>query len=116
MGYQSPGLLPQVNIRQGRLEQAIKLLALESPAPIAKQGSKWQLTPSLLSNEFWERVERLTALRHQEQRQMQEYIELESGHMEFPHPSFGWGPWGDEAAKSVSPNGCCEPKDNPGSH
>ena len=82
-GLSIPGLLPQVNIRQGRLEQAIKLLALESPAPIAKQGSKWQLTPSVLSNEFWERVERLTALRHQEQRQMQEYIELESGHMEY---------------------------------
>ena len=36
-----------------------------------------------LSNEFWERAERLTALRYDEQEQMQDYLALESGHMEF---------------------------------
>ena len=59
------------------------MLALELPAPIVKQGSRWQLTASRLSNEFWERAERLTALRHEEQEQMQDYLALESGHMEF---------------------------------
>ena len=72
-----------VNIRSGRITQAIKLLSLESPAPIAKQGAKWQLTPARLSNDFWERADRLTTLRHEEQQQMQEYVALDSGHMEF---------------------------------
>jgi ATP-dependent DNA helicase RecQ len=82
-GLSLPQLLQAVNIRQRRIEQTIKLLSLESPAPIAKQGKKWQLTAANLSNEFWERAERLTALRHEEQQQMQEYVALDSGHMEF---------------------------------
>ena len=82
-GLSIPQLLSEVNISQRRITQTIKLLALESPAPIAKQGSKWQLTPSTLSNEFWERAKRLTVLRHEEQRQMQDYVVLDSGHMEF---------------------------------
>ena len=82
-GLSEPQILAAVNIRQNRLAQAIKMLALESPAPIVKQGSRWQLTAARLSNEFWERAERLTALRHEEQAQMQNYLALDSGHMEF---------------------------------
>lgn len=82
-GLSVPQLLGRINVSQRRIEQAIKLLSLESPAPIAKQGSKWQLTPSVLSDEFWERARRLTMLRHEEQKQMQEYVALQSGHMEF---------------------------------
>ena len=83
LGLSEPQILAAVNIRQNRLIQAIKMLALELPAPIVKQGSRWQLTASRLSNEFWERAERLTALRHEEQAQMQDYLALDAGHMEF---------------------------------
>ena len=83
LGLSEPQILAAVNIRQNRLIQAIKMLALELPAPIVKQGSRWQLTASRLSNEFWERAERLTALRHEEQGQMQDYLALDAGHMEF---------------------------------
>lgn len=76
-------LLQAVNISSGRLDRAIKLLSLESPAPIAKQDRRWQLTPAKLANEFWERAERLTALRYTEKAQMQEYVALDAGHMEF---------------------------------
>lgn len=41
------------------------------------------MTAARLSSEFWERAERLTALRYAEQQQMQEYVALDSGHMEF---------------------------------
>jgi ATP-dependent DNA helicase RecQ len=41
------------------------------------------LTPSSLSDGFWERTSRLTSLRHSEQEQMQQYVGLTSGHMEF---------------------------------
>ena len=82
-GLSVPELLGRVNVSSRRIEKTMKLLSLESPAPIAKQGARWQLTAADLSDEFWERAERLTALRHEEQRQMQEYARLESGHMAF---------------------------------
>ena len=82
-GLSAPELLQTVNVSQGRVGQAIKLLSLETPAPIAKQGTRWQLTAARLSNQFWERAERLTDLRHHEQQEMQEYVALDSGHMEF---------------------------------
>ena len=73
-----------VNVSRGRIDQTIKLLSLESPAPIAKQGpNKWQLTTANLSKDFWDRAERLTDLRHKEQQQVQEYVALDTGHMEF---------------------------------
>ena len=82
-GLSVPELLGRVNISSGRIEKTIQLLSLESPSPIAKQGTKWQLTASLLSDEFWERAQRLTELRRSEQQQMQKYVNLESGHMSF---------------------------------
>ena len=82
-GLSVPELMAQVNLSKGRIEKTIALLSLESPAPIAKLGSKWQLTAVNLSEAFWQRAERLTNLRRNEQRQMQEYVRLESGHMAF---------------------------------
>lgn len=82
-GLSQPQLLQRVNIRPGRVAKALQLLSLESPAPVVREGHKWQLTASRLSETFWERVERLTELRKEELRQMQEYVRLESGHMEF---------------------------------
>lgn len=75
--------LSRVNIRRGRIEKALQLLSLESPSPVVKQGSKWVLTAASLSEAFWERAERLTQLRRVEQQQMQHYVGLQSGHMEF---------------------------------
>jgi ATP-dependent DNA helicase RecQ len=76
-------LMGEVNVSFGRIQKTIDLLSLESPAPIAKQGTKWQLTAANLSDAFWERAERLTALRRAEQAQMQEYVKLGGRHMEF---------------------------------
>ena len=72
-----------VNLSKKCIEDTTKLLSLESPAPIAKQEYKWQLTAAQLSEEFWERVARLTALRRKERDEMQEYVALSSGHMNF---------------------------------
>lgn len=83
-GLSVPELLSRVNLSKGRVEKTIALLSLESPAPIAKQGSKWQLTAATLSDAFWDRAERLTALRRDEQLQMQNYVRLPFGdHMGF---------------------------------
>ena len=82
-GLSIPELLPEVNVGYERIKKTLTLLSLESPAPIAKQGPKWQLTAAELSDSFWERAQRLTSLREEEQAQMQEYVGLPSGHMEF---------------------------------
>lgn len=82
-GLSVPELLGAVNISQGRAEKTIQLLSLESPAPVAKQGTRWQLTAADLSPAFWDRAHRLTELRRHEQREMQQYVDLESGHMEY---------------------------------
>lgn len=73
-----------VNLPTGRIQQTLLLLELESPAPIVRNGSHWQLTAADLSSTFWQRAERLTALRRDEQRQMQDYVRLPFGeHMAF---------------------------------
>ncbi len=83
-GLSVPELLSAVNLSKGRVEKTLALLSLESPAPIAKQGTKWQLTAATLGDDFWERAERLTALRREENQQMQSYVGLPFGeHMGF---------------------------------
>ena len=72
-----------VNVSASRIQKTLQLLSLESPAPIVRQGPSWQLTAARLSDAFWERAERLTALRRDEQADMQEYVRLSSGHMAF---------------------------------
>ncbi|MDQ3314080.1 MAG: DEAD/DEAH box helicase, partial [Verrucomicrobiota bacterium] len=76
-------LMNRVNARRGRIDKALQLMSLESAPPIVKDGSKWKLTATNLTEAFWERADRLAALRRAEQQQMQEYVRLESGHMEY---------------------------------
>jgi ATP-dependent DNA helicase RecQ len=78
-GLSIPELMSRVNLPMGRIEKTIALLSLEAPAPVAKLGTKWQLTVAKLSEAFWERAERLTELRREEHRQMQDYVGLPFG-------------------------------------
>ena len=73
----------RMNIRRSRLDKILFLLSIESPAPIVKNGARWQLTASPLSESFWRRVEGVTALRREEQKQMRDYAALREGHMRF---------------------------------
>ncbi|MBI6656629.1 RecQ family ATP-dependent DNA helicase [Pseudomonas carnis] len=83
-GLSVPELLSKVNLSKGRVEKTVALLSLEAPAPIAKQGAKWQLTAANLGRGFWDRAERLTALRQDELQQMKDYVNLPFGqHMAF---------------------------------
>lgn len=84
MGLSVPELLSRLNISKSRIEKTISLLSLESPAPIVKEGSKWQLTTSKVSDIFWQRAKNLTDLRYEELKQMQRYVDLPFGrHMHF---------------------------------
>lgn len=82
-GLSTRQIQARANVSFGSIEKALQLLSLESPAPVVKDGPKWQLTAAMLGEAFWERTERLTDLRRKEQAQMQEYVGLETGHMEF---------------------------------
>lgn len=82
-GLSLPQLCNALNIRNNRIDKALQLMSLESPAPITKEKTKWVLTASDLNDSFWQRAERLTQLRRTEWQQMKEYVELEEGHMEF---------------------------------
>lgn len=76
-------LMGVINISYGRINHVLRLLSIESPAPVVKEGNKWQLTAATLSEGFWQRAKRLTKLRLEEQAEMQEYVDLHSGHMGF---------------------------------
>lgn len=102
-GLSTNEILGRVNLSKGRVEKALVLLSLESPAPIAKQGTKWQLTAARLSDEFWKRAERLTELRRNEHRQMQQYVGLPFGeHMGFLIRALDGDP-GDVAPPALPP-------------
>jgi ATP-dependent DNA helicase RecQ len=76
-------LMDRINLSASRIQTTLELLSLESPASIRKIGTTYYLSPAHLREEFWQRAQRLSDLRRQEQRQMQRYVSLETGHMEF---------------------------------
>ena len=73
----------RLNAPRGRLDHALKLLSLESPAPLLKLDNHWKRTAAPLAPAFWERVERLTELRKREQTRMLEYLHADSCLMQF---------------------------------
>jgi ATP-dependent DNA helicase RecQ len=82
-GLSVPELMGRVNVTLGRIEKALLLMSLESPAAVVKEGTKWKRTASRLTEDFWRRAERLTSLRREEQEQMKDYVALNEGHMEY---------------------------------
>lgn len=81
-GLSLPQLLGELNLRGDRIEKVLKMLALESPAPVVKEGTKWMVTGASIPQTFWERAERLVEIRRREQVELQEYAALGSGHMQ----------------------------------
>lgn len=81
-GYSVPQLQQQLNLSQGQIAKVLKLLSLESPAPVTKQGSKWYATAINYQPNI-AKIEELTAIRRQEQAQMQLYMESQQCLMAF---------------------------------
>ncbi len=71
-----------VNLRRGQIEQSLKFLSVDSPAPVIKDGSSWQRTP-IEYHMDQERIRRLTAQREVEWEEMQAYIDTDGCLMEF---------------------------------
>jgi ATP-dependent DNA helicase RecQ len=83
-GLTIPQIEGKSNLRRARIQKALDLLALESPAPVVRENWTWKRTSAPLGQSFWDRVARLTERRNHEFARMQQYVELPFGaHMEF---------------------------------
>ena len=71
-----------VNLKYGQLEQALKFLSVENPAPVIKDGSLWQRTPVPYHMDH-QRIRHLTGQRIIEWQEMQSYLEEDSCLMKF---------------------------------
>ncbi len=71
-----------VNLRRGQLEQALKFLSVENPAPVIKDGSLWQRTPVSYHMDH-ARIRHLTEQRPVEWQEMQSYLEADGCLMQF---------------------------------
>jgi ATP-dependent DNA helicase RecQ len=81
-GFSITQLEKQLNLSRGQIDKVLKLLSLESPAPVVKQGSKWYATPINYQHDT-EQIENLTKIRRQEQARMLEYMESQQCLMAF---------------------------------
>ena len=81
-GLSVPQLEQQLNLSRGQIDKVLKLLSLESPAPITKQGSKWYATPVFYQPDT-DKIEKLTQIRYQEQARMLEYMQSQQCLMTF---------------------------------
>ncbi len=74
----------RLNLRHGAIEKALKYLSVESPSPVTKIGSKWNVTAAAenyrINHEY---VESISAIRRREQRQMAAYMSHDGCLMEY---------------------------------
>lgn len=71
-----------VNLRRGQIEQVLKYLSVENPAPVLKSGSKWYRTPVAYSMDK-DKIRRLTGQRELEWSEVRDYVAQEGCLMEF---------------------------------
>ncbi|NJR18863.1 MAG: RecQ family ATP-dependent DNA helicase [Calothrix sp. CSU_2_0] len=81
-GYSISEMEQQLNISRGQIDKVLKLLSLESPAPVTKQNSKWYATPINYQINT-EKIAKLTQIRRQEQARMGEYMQSQECLMAF---------------------------------
>ncbi|MEQ9552439.1 MAG: RecQ family ATP-dependent DNA helicase [Coleofasciculus sp. G3-WIS-01] len=72
-GLSVPQIEQHLNLSNGQIKKVLKLLSLESPAPVTKQGSKWYATPVFYQPDT-EKIQQLTQIRRQEQTRMLDYM------------------------------------------
>jgi len=73
-GLTTRELLAQVNLTEGQIEQALKYLSVENPAPVIRQGSRWSRTPVPYRLDHG-RIQRLTEKRELEWQEVQRYVD-----------------------------------------
>lgn len=73
-GLSTRGIEEHTNLRHGQIEKVLKLLSVENPAPVIKDGSRWVRTPVRYQMDH-ARIAHLTGQREQEWREVQAYLE-----------------------------------------
>ena len=73
-GLSVPMIEGRANLSHGRIEKILSQLAVMTPAPISKEGSRWQRNPVPYVPDR-DRVETLVRIREEEQAQMSTYAE-----------------------------------------
>lgn len=83
-GLSVPALEGKVNIPYKKIEDALKYLSVESPAPVTKIKSKWNVTATAESYRVnQDYIEAISSIRLREQAQMADYMEHRGCLMEF---------------------------------
>lgn len=72
-GLSVPGIEELSNLRKGNIDKVLKLLSVESPAPVIKVGSQWRRTPVPFAIDH-ARIEHLTNQRVNEWQEVQSYL------------------------------------------
>ena len=81
-GLSLTDLEKQLNLRRSQIEKVLKILAVESPSPVSKIGSRWNATP-VDYHQDREKIDRITQIRYYEQERMKEYIQSSQCLMSF---------------------------------
>ena len=81
-GLSIPKLQVNLNLRKGQIEQVVKFLSVETPAPVIKLGPLWQRTAVEFQMDH-ERIAHLTGQREQEWEEVKDYIESKTCLMEY---------------------------------
>ena len=81
-GLTTRELEKEVNLRRRQIEKVLKLIGVDSPAPVIKDGSKWLRTPVPFQMDH-ERIHWLTQQRKAEWEEVQSYIDHTGCLMEF---------------------------------
>lgn len=83
-GLSVPSMQSVLNLRKTQIDKTLKFLSVESPSPIAKIESKWQVTAAASSYQIdQEYINEITAIRKNEQQQMRDYMEYNGCLMAF---------------------------------
>lgn len=72
-GLSLHGIEEQTNLRHSQIEKVLKLLSVENPAPVLKEGNHWRRT-SVPYRMDLDRIEHLTNQRIEEWAEVQEYL------------------------------------------
>jgi len=70
------------NLRRSQIDKALKILSVESPAPVVKDGRLWRRTPVAYRPDH-QRIQHLTAIRQREWEQVSGYISTKGCLMNF---------------------------------
>ncbi len=73
-GLSVPMMQKEMNLSQGQINKTLKFLAVESPPPVTKNGSKWYATPVVYELDR-ENIDKLCELRREEQQEMLDYMQ-----------------------------------------